>query len=99
MNCKAYHYFFMNLANPTKITIIDALKQGPLSVSEITKITNQEQSKVSHNLKTLSACNILTVEQKGKQRIYSLNKETILPILKLVDLHVKKNCKGVCGKK
>jgi DNA-binding transcriptional ArsR family regulator len=99
MNCKAYHHFFMNLANSTKIAIIDALKESSLSVNEITQRTGEEQSKVSHNLKTLCACNILTVEQQGKQRIYSLNKETILPILKLVDQHVKKNCKGLCGKK
>ena len=82
----------MNFANKTKLNIILALEKGPLSVNEITEKVKGEQSKISHNLSKLLQCHILEVKQKGKQRIYSLNSETVVPILKIVKNHVKKNC-------
>ena len=68
------------------------LKKGSFSVTEIAEKVKEEQSKVSHNLIKLASCHIVEVEQKGKKRIYSLNKETVLPILKILETHVKKNC-------
>lgn len=98
MNCQAYHIFFQNLANPLKTKIINALKENPMSVSDLSKKTKIEQSKLSHALMNLRACNIVIAEQKGKQRIYSLNKKTIIPILKIIDKHRTNFCSG-CNKK
>ncbi len=92
MRCGSFDKFFVNFANKTKLDIIFSLKGGPLSVTEITEKVGEEQSKVSHNLKKLSICNILSVERKGKQRIYSLNEETVLPMLGLVEKHVRNHC-------
>jgi DNA-binding transcriptional ArsR family regulator len=92
MRCGSFDSFFMNFANKTKLDIIFSLISSPFNVTEIAKRVGEEQSKISHNLKKLSECNILTVEQKGKQRIYSLNKETVLPMLELVEKHVKNYC-------
>jgi DNA-binding transcriptional ArsR family regulator len=78
--------------------IIEALRQSPKSVNEISKQTNEEQSKISHNLKKLMECKFLDVKQEGKQRIYSLNKDTIIPILTLVEKHVEKYCEKICQK-
>ena len=99
MKCKSYNYFFMNFANKSKLDIIMALRYKPLNVSTIAKRINEEQSAVSHNLKKLTDCHILDVEKVGKERIYSLNKDTVIPILKLVEKHVIKNCPGSCCKK
>ncbi len=96
MKCDSYSIFFTNFANETNINIISSLRNGPLSVSEISKKVKMEQSAVSHNLTKLSRCGILSVKQEGKKRIYSLNKETVLPIIELVEKHVSKNCKGGC---
>ncbi len=98
MRCKSFDNFFLNFANKTKLDIILCLKEKPLSVTEIAKRIKEEQSKVSHNLRKLADCNILRVKQKGRQRIYSLNKETVLPMLRLVEKHVKNNCRGGCRK-
>ena len=92
MRCKSFDLFFQNFANKTKLDIILVLKEKSLSVNEIASKLGEEQSKISHNLKKLIQCNILRVEQQGKQRIYSLNKETVLPMLKLVEKHVKHHC-------
>ncbi len=94
MKCNTYHIFFRNLANELKIEIITALKEKPLSVTELSKKLKIEQSNLSHALASLSHCNIVQVEQQGKKRIYSLNKETIVPMLKLIDKHKCKYCPG-----
>ena len=96
MKDSTYHVFFSNLANPLRISIISCLKTKDQSVSQLIKELNVEQSKLSHALKNLRDCNIVNVKEKGKERIYSLNKKTILPILKLIDEHSKANCKGKC---
>ena len=91
---KTYHLFFSNLANKLRIEIISCLKEKSKSVSELAEELNVEQSKLSHALGSLKDCNIVDVEQKGKQRIYSLNKETIVPMLDLIDKHAQHFCKG-----
>lgn len=96
MKCASYNTFFETIANKTRMAILEALSDSSLSVSEICKKTGLEQSKVSHNLKILNDCHVIEVEQKGKQRIYSLNKDTIMPLMKLVEKHVKDHCCGSC---
>ncbi|MFA5175826.1 MAG: metalloregulator ArsR/SmtB family transcription factor [Candidatus Nanoarchaeia archaeon] len=92
----SYNRFFANFSNKTKLNIILFLKEGSMSVNDICKKTGMEQSKVSHNLTKLTKCNILSVKQQGKQRIYSLNKKTVVPLLTLVKNHVVSNCPMNC---
>ena len=99
MKYATYHYFFRNLANPIKIRIISSLKEKESCVGELSKDLGIEQSKISHALASLRCCNIVNVKQKGKERLYSLNKETILPILEMIDKHEKKFCKNCPMKK
>jgi len=96
MSCNAYHIFFRNLANPLKVKIITELKKKSLTVTELTEILKEEQSKISHALANLKSCNIVKSLSKGKQRIYSLNKETIIPILEIIDQHKKSYCPVGC---
>jgi DNA-binding transcriptional ArsR family regulator len=96
MKNQTYHVFFTNLANKLKINIILSLRQKEKNVSELSKELNVEQSKISHALSSLKCCNIVKVKQKGKQRIYLLNKNTIIPMLKLIEKHSKTFCKGIC---
>jgi len=98
MICNSYDYFFENFSNKTRMKIINSLRKGPKSVTQICKGINEEQSKVSHNLKKLTDCHFLDVERNGKKRIYSLNKDTIIPMLNMVSNHVKKYCCEVCTK-
>jgi len=99
MNCNSYETFFQNFANKAKLDIILALKSSPKNVTELCNCGCGEQSAVSHNLKKLCSCNILSVETKGRERVYSLNKDTVLPLLNLVEQHVKKHCCLRCNKK
>jgi DNA-binding transcriptional ArsR family regulator len=96
MRCNSYNKFFEVMSNKVRLSIIESLLTSDKCVSEICADINQEQSKVSHNLKILHDCYIVGQSIDGKKRVYSLNKETILPIIKLVNQHVKSNCKEGC---
>lgn len=88
------HLFFETLSTELKVNIITKLKERPLCVNDLSRKLKQERSKVSHALLSLHECGFVMVKKEGKKRIYSLNKETILPLLNLVEKHVKKYCKG-----
>lgn len=96
MKNDTYHIFFTNLANPLRIKIISSLKEKEKNVTDLSNELKVEQSKISHALKLLRHCNIVDVEQAGKQRIYFLNKKTIIPILKIIDTHSRVFCGGKC---
>jgi len=91
------HLFFETLGTKLKLDMITALKDEPLSVNELSKHLNQERSKVSHALKTLLECGFVKVKKNGRKRFYSLNTDTIMPLLDIVEKHVKDYCK-VCRK-
>jgi len=104
LNHHSYNIFFSNLANPLKIGIILSLRLREKSVTELIRDLNVEQSKISHALQSLKSCNIVNVEQRGKERVYSLNGDTIVPMLELIDKHASihcnnKSCMFNCNKK
>jgi len=96
MRCVSYNVFFEVMASKIRVRILELLMAESLCVSDICERLDEEQSKISHNLKKLTDCHFLDVKQDGKKRIYSLNKETILPLMKLVDKHTKKYCCSEC---
>jgi len=97
---KTCYRFFSTLSNPTRLAILEYLREGPKNVKQISESLGQEQSMISHNLKPLVECRFVFVERKWKERLYSLNKETMEPIFKLFNFHAKKYCptKGACPK-
>jgi len=97
---KTCYRFFSTLANPTRLAILEHLREGPKSVKQISESLGQEQSMISHNLKPLVQCRLVFVERKWKERLYSVNKETMEPVFKLFNFHAEKYCptKGACLK-
>lgn len=86
------HLFFSTLSNPTRLGILELLRESARNVTQLAEALDQEQSMISHNLKPLTRCGFVFVERKGKERIYSLNRETMEPIYKIIDSHMKKHC-------
>lgn len=84
--------FFVNLANPTRLAVLEQLEKQPMSVNELAEVLGQEQSMVSHNLKPLLECNFIYSKRDGKKRIYSVNQETIGALFKAVQNHAEKYC-------
>ncbi len=89
MNEASYKTFFGAIANRTRCAIVQLLKKGPRSVTELCKKLGFEQSRVSHNLKYLEKSGFVNGEYKGKNRIYSLAPE-VVSILNSVDKHLIK---------
>lgn len=99
MRNSSYKRFFTTLGNENRLKIVHFLgDKGPKSVSQIVAGTKLEQTAVSHNLKSLLSCQFVHIKPNGKERIYSINEETIKPLLALMDKHVNEFCKKVCGK-
>jgi DNA-binding transcriptional ArsR family regulator len=84
--------FFVNLANPTRLALLEELTKQPMSVTELAEALGQEQSMISHNLKPLLECNFVYTQRSGKRRIYSINEETVGSLFKVVENHAEKFC-------
>ncbi len=87
------YVFFETLGNKLKLNIISRLKNEPMIVNELSKELNQERSKISHALISLLDCGFVHVKKDGRKRIYSLNSDTILPLLDIMEIHTKRYCK------
>ena len=89
---KTCYRFFSTLSNPTRLAILETLREGPKNVTQIANELNQEQSMISHNLKPLVRCKFVFVEQKWKERIYSLNERTMGQIFAIINDHANQYC-------
>jgi len=89
-----YYVFFSTLANRTRLAIIDILKNGPKTVSEISKTLEQREDVIFQNLKILAKIGLVLVEESEKEKRYALNKEIIEPLSELMAFHVDKYCPG-----
>ncbi len=88
--------FFQALANPTRMQILHLLRdKGSMSVSQICERLGLEQTHVSHNLKCLTFCGLVVSVREGKSRIYSINDETVNPLLSIVDRHLTKHARNL----
>lgn len=97
MNYTSLDHFFMTLGNKQRVRILQLLvKRGPLGVTTIAETLKVEQSAVSHSLKQLLLCHFVTVKQDGKERIYTINEDTVKPLFELIDQHVQKYCVKGC---
>ncbi|HIH16717.1 MAG TPA: winged helix-turn-helix transcriptional regulator [Candidatus Diapherotrites archaeon] len=103
MNAVPYKLCFETLANDLRLQILETLKEGPKPVSEIARALAAEQSRVSHSLEILRACNYVNAEKKGKQRIYSLREmphshdnQSGLSVIQIMNQHVTHCCQNEC---
>ncbi len=86
----ALSLLFKALSNDSRVRILNLLRNGPKSVGQISKAVGLEQTAVSHNLKCLTFCGLVTGNRLGKTIEYSLNQETVEPILRVADRHIAK---------
>jgi DNA-binding transcriptional ArsR family regulator len=79
---------FQALASEPRVRILNLLRRGPRSVGEIVEALKLEQTVVSHNLKCLAFCGLVSAQRMGKVREYSVNRETIDPIFSAGIRHI-----------
>ncbi len=72
---------FKALSDPTRRDILDLLREKNRSAGEIAEYFSISKPSISHHLDLLKQADLVSVERKGKQRIYSLNTSIIDEIL------------------
>jgi DNA-binding transcriptional ArsR family regulator len=72
---------FQALANPTRIAVLDELRDGELTVGDIVTRLAVEQSNVSQHLAIMRARQIVTARKAGNQVFYSVRDPLIFELL------------------
>lgn len=84
---------FQALSDPYRQDIILLLANNDsLTVNEITEKSSLSRPAISHHLKILRDNNLVSIEQKGTHRYYSLAIESSLELLKKLTRTVEENC-------
>lgn len=73
--------FFKALANPLRIRILDELRDGELTVTEIRLRLNVEATNVSQQLAILRSKNIVFGRKQGSNIYYSCTDPTVFRLL------------------
>lgn len=63
---------FRGLGDPSRLSILEALRTGPMTVSEIVAATVLTQPNASNHLRCLSECGLVTGDQRGRFVHYRL---------------------------
>lgn len=76
---------FRGFADPSRLSILEILRDGPLSVGEIATATALSQPNVSNHLSCLLDCGLVAREQQGRFVYYRLSDEQVNALLDLTD--------------
>ena len=83
------------LADPSRLSILDALRDGAVSVNEIVEATGLSQPNVSNHLGCLRDCELVVSEQQGRYVYYELSDKRVGQLLTLADQLLADVAKGV----
>lgn len=73
--------FFKALAHPLRISILDALRDGELTVNEISERFEVEPANASQQLAVLRTRNIVMARKEGSNVYYSVSDKTLFKLL------------------
>lgn len=76
---------FRGFSDPSRLSILETLRAGPLTVTKIVKATGLSQSNVSNHLGCLRDCGLVTRQQQGRYVRYQLSDERVTTLLYLAD--------------
>ena len=86
---------FRGFADPSRLGILDALRNGPLTVSEIVEATRLSQPNVSNHLGCLRDCGLVTAEQQGRYVTYHLSDDRVGELIALAESLLADVARGV----
>jgi DNA-binding transcriptional ArsR family regulator len=75
---------FQALANPTRIAIVDALRDGEMSAGALMAKLHLEQANASQHLAVLRAKQVVVNRRAGNQVYYSLRDPVLIEVLDLL---------------
>ena len=86
---------FRGFSDPSRLSILDALREGAATVSEIVESTGLSQPNVSNHLSCLRDCGLVASEQQGRFVYYELSDKRVGKLLMLADELLADVAKGV----
>ena len=76
--------FFQALAHPTRIAIVEQLRDGELSAGALIDRVGVEQANASQHLAVLRAKNIVVSRKAGNQVFYTVRDPLIIDVLNIM---------------
>ena len=86
---------FRGFSDPSRLSILDVLRDGALTVTEIVEATGLTQSNASNHLACLRDCGLVVTEQEGRFVYYQLSDKRVAKLLSLADELLADVAKGV----
>lgn len=86
---------FRGFSDSSRLSILEALRKGPLTVGEIVEETGLSQSNTSNHLACLRDCGLVMTEQQGRFVYYELSDKRVAQLLRLTDELLADVAKGV----
>src|SRR5689334_10177972 len=75
---------FQALAHPTRIALVEALRDGPLSAGQLIEKLQLDQANASQHLAILRSKRVVTSERRGNQVFYSLRDPVLVEVLDIL---------------
>ncbi len=85
---------FHLMGDPSRLSILMVVLEGPLAVAEIAAATGLSASLVSHHLRLLRAGRLVRAERRGKQVFYTVDDAHIRSVLTDMAEHVAEPAPG-----
>jgi DNA-binding transcriptional ArsR family regulator len=82
-------------SDPSRLAILEALRDGPLTVTDIIGATGLSQSNASNHLSCLHDCGLVAREQEGRYVLYRLSDSRVASLLSLAEELLADVAKGV----
>src|SRR5512139_2933147 len=86
---------FRGFADPSRLAILDSLRNGERTVGDIVQLTGFTQPNVSNHLSCLRDCGLVVVRQQGRFAYYSLSDERVSKLLLVADELLADVARGV----
>ncbi|GHO47721.1 ArsR/SmtB family transcription factor [Ktedonospora formicarum] len=86
---------YRGFADPSRLSILEALRAGPLTVSAIVEQTGLLRTNVSNHLRCLSDCDLVTSESQGRYTFYQLSHPKIAVLFSLTEEILQDIARGI----
>ncbi len=87
--------FFRGFSDPSRLKIMESLREVPRTVSEIVEITGLSQPNVSNHLGCLRECGLVRAEKQGRYVSYRLSDDRVADLLGLAESLLADVARGV----
>jgi DNA-binding transcriptional ArsR family regulator len=86
---------FRGFSDMSRLLLLEALRDGPLTVTALVERTGLTQSNVSNHLACLRDCGLVTASAQGRYAFYRLSDERVAALLSLAEALLAETAQGV----